>query len=163
MTKNLIFFHIVYPLGFFVIFFGYCLLKLLSKKARKRKYTLIYKKTTLKNIKLENIRLWWNTWFLVQEIHLHSRQTSFRNEQMPTKSTRTQRKDKIDPKGPKQRNRHKQLPTHNLPTDDVENINSTNRGRDSLLANKARIDPPGRERLPQRIQKCSRVTLHRSS
>ena len=31
-------------------------------------------KTTLKNVKLENARPWWNTWFLVQEIHLHSRQ-----------------------------------------------------------------------------------------
>ena len=29
------------------------------------------------------------TWFLVKEIHLHSRQTSTRNEQMPTKGTRT--------------------------------------------------------------------------
>ena len=27
-------------------------------------------KTTLKNIYLENPRLWWNTWFLVQEIRL---------------------------------------------------------------------------------------------
>ena len=59
-------------------------------------------KTTLKNIKLENARPWWNTWFLVQEIHLHSRQTSTRNEQMPTKSTHTrmddQRNNHIDPK-----------------------------------------------------------------
>ena len=31
-----------------------------------------------------------------------------------------QRKNHIDPKGPKQRNRFKQLQTHNLPTDDVE-------------------------------------------
>ena len=50
---------------------------------------------------------------------------------MPTMSTRTrmddQRKDYIDPKGPKQRNRPKQLHTHNLPTDDVENINSSNK------------------------------------
>ena len=52
---------------------------------------------------------------------------------MPTKSTRArmdnQRKNHIDPKGPKQRNRSKQLQTHNLPTDDVENINSTNKGK----------------------------------
>ena len=46
-------------------------------------------KTTLKNIKLENARPWWNTTFLVQEIHLHSRQTSHRNEQVPTRSTST--------------------------------------------------------------------------
>ena len=31
-----------------------------------------------------------------------------------------QRKDPIDPKGPKQRSHPKQLLTHNLPTDDVE-------------------------------------------
>ena len=46
---------------------------------------------------MENTRPWWNTWFLVQEIHLHSRQASTRNEQMTTKGTRTimddQRKD----------------------------------------------------------------------
>ena len=30
----------------------------------------------------------------------------------------------------------KQLQTHNLPTDDVENINSTNKGRDLLFTNK---------------------------
>ena len=46
-------------------------------------------------------------------------------EQVPTKSTRTRtddkRKDHIDPKGPKQRN-PQQLQTHNLPTDDMENI-----------------------------------------
>ena len=47
-----------------------------------------------------------------------------------------QRKDHIDTKGPKQRNRHKELQTHNLPTNDVEDINSTNKGRDLLLAKK---------------------------
>ena len=46
-----------------------------------------------------------------------------------------QRKDYINPKGPK-RNHLKQLQTHNLPTDDVENIYSTNQGSDLLLANK---------------------------
>ena len=50
---------------------------------------------------------------------------------MPTKSTRTrmddQRKDYIDPKGPKQKNRPKQLQTRNLLTDNVENIYSTNK------------------------------------
>ena len=40
----------------------------------------------------------------------------------------------IDPKGPKQRNCPKQLQTHNLPTNDVENINSTNKERNLLLA-----------------------------
>ena len=47
-----------------------------------------------------------------------------------------QRKDHIDQKGPKQRNRSKQLPTQYLPIDDVENINSTNKERDLLLAKK---------------------------
>ena len=44
------------------------------------------------------------------------------------------RKDHIDPKGPKERNCPKQLQTHNLPTDHVENINSINKGRDLLQA-----------------------------
>ena len=64
---------------------------------------------------------------------------------MPSRSTRTwlddQRNDHIDPEGPNQRNPSKQLQTHNLPTDDVENINSTNKGKDLLLANKPRIVP----------------------
>ena len=81
-------------------------------------------KRTLKNIKLENAEPWWNTWILVPEIHLHSRQISTRNEQMPIRSTHIlmddQRKDHIDPEGPTQRYRPKQLQTHNLPTDDVE-------------------------------------------
>ena len=70
-------------------------------------------KTTLKNIKQENARPWWNTWFLFQEIHLHSRQTSTRNEQMPTRSTRNRmddhRKYHIYPEGPNQRNNYKPI------------------------------------------------------
>ena len=50
-----------------------------------------------------------------------------------------QRKDHIDPKGPKQRNRSKQQQIHNLPTDDVENINSISKGRDLLLADKPQV------------------------
>ena len=38
------------------------------------------------------------------------------------------------------------------PTDDVENINSTNKGRDLLLANKPQIVPWKTERMLQRIQ-----------
>ena len=124
-------------------------------------------KTTLKNIKLENARSWWNTWSLVIEIHLHSRQTSTRNEQMLTRSINTwlddQRKDHIDPKGPKQWNRSRKLQTHDSPTDDVENISSTNKGRGLQLANKPRTVPWGRERTSKRIQRHSRVTLHRST
>ena len=49
-----------------------------------------------------------------------------------------QKKDHINPEGPTQGNRSKQLQTHNLPTDDVENINSTNKERDLLFDNKPR-------------------------
>ena len=62
-----------------------------------------------------------------------------------------------------QTNCSKQLQTFNLPTDDAENINSTNKGRDLILANKRRIVPRGTERMPQRIQRYSRVILHRST
>ena len=62
-------------------------------------------KDTKKYIKLENAWTWWNTWILVQDIHLHSRQTKTRNEQIPTRCKCTwlddQRKHQIDPKGPK--------------------------------------------------------------
>ena len=47
-----------------------------------------------------------------------------------------QRKDHIDTKGPKQRNCPKQLQTYNMPINDVENINSTNKGINLLLANR---------------------------
>ena len=124
-------------------------------------------KTTLKDVKLENARTWWNTWILVQEIHFHSRQTSTRNEQIPRRSTRTgmvkQRKDHVDPKGPKQKNHPKQLLTQISPTDDVENIYSTNKWRYLLLSNKSQIFPWGTETTPQRIQRHSRVTLYRSA
>ena len=72
-----------------------------------------------------------------------------------------QRKDHIDPKGPEQRNRPGQLQTNNLPTDHVENINSTNKERDLLLVKKPWIVPRETERMPQRIQGYRRVTLHR--
>ena len=132
-----------------------------------RELEVLTQNNTKKNIKLENARLWWNTWLLVQEIHLHSRQTSSRNEQMPTRRTRTwlddQRKDYIDPKGPEQRNCSKQLQTDYLPTHDVENTNSTNKGKDLLLANRPRIVPWRTERMSQRIQRHIRITLHRST
>ena len=122
---------------------------------------------TKKNIKLENARPWWNTWFLVQEIHLHSRQTSTRNELMPTRRISTwlddQRKNYINPKGPKQKNCPKQLQTDNMHTNDVENINSTNKGKDLLVANKPWIVPWRTERMPQKIQRHGRITLHGST
>ena len=45
----------------------------------------------------------------------------------------------------------------------MENINRTNKGRDILLANKPWIVPWRTERMPQMIQRHSRVTLHRST
>ena len=50
-----------------------------------------------------------------------------------------------------------------LITDNVENINSTNKRRDLLLANKPWFVPYGTERMLQRIQRHSRVTLYRST
>ena len=72
-----------------------------------------------------------------------------------------ERKDHIDPDGPPQGNHPKQLQTHNLPIDDVENINSTNKGIDLLLTNKLQIVTWGTERMLQMIRRHSRVDLHR--
>ena len=86
---------------------------------------------------------------------------------MPTRRASTwmdeQRKDYIIPEGPKQRNCYKQLQTDNLPTNDVENTNSTNKGKDLILANKPQIVPWRTERMLQRIQRLSRITLPRST
>ena len=64
---------------------------------------------------------------------------------MPARSTRSrmddQRKDHIDLEGRLQRNRPKQLQTHNLPIYDVEYINNTKKGKDLLFANKPQINP----------------------
>ena len=88
-------------------------------------------------------------------IHHHSRQTSTRNEHMPTRSTYTpmddHRKDHIDPKGSKKRNHSKQLQAHNLPTNDVENINNTNKARDLQLADEPNIVPWGTEGYRKRF------------
>ena len=46
------------------------------------------------------------------------------------------KKDHIYQEGPPQRNDPKQQQTHNVPTYDVENINTTNKGRYLLLVNK---------------------------
>ena len=86
-----------------------------------------------------------------------------RNEHMLTRRASTwmddQRKEYNNPKGPKQRNCSKQLQTNNLPTNDVENTNSTNKGKYLLLANKPRIASWRTER----IQQHSRITLHNST
>ena len=125
------------------------------------------KKKKKEDIKLENARPWWNIWILVQEIRLHSRQTSTRNEHMPTRSTCTRtddsRKDHIDPEGPTQGDNPKELQTHNLLTDDEENINSTNKGRDLLLVNKPQNVPWGTDRMLQKIQRHRRATLRKSA
>ena len=47
-----------------------------------------------------------------------------------------QRKYHIEPEEPNQLNYPKQQHIHNLPRNDVENINCTNKGRGLLLANK---------------------------
>ena len=52
-----------------------------------------------------------------------------------------QRRDYIYLEWINQGKRSKQLQTQNLPTDDMENINSTNKGRDLLLSNKPQILP----------------------
>ena len=123
------------------------------------------KNDTKMNNKQENTRPWWNTWFLVQEIHVHSRQTKTINEQILSRSTLTrlddQRKDYINPKEPKQMNNFKQLQTDNLPTNDVENSSSTNKRKDLQLINKPRILPKRTEMMLQRIQRQSRITLQR--
>ena len=67
-------------------------------------------------------------------------------------------------KGPNKRTAlSNKLQTHNLPTNDVENINSTNKGRDLLFANKTRFVSWGTERVLQRIQRHTRITLQRST
>ena len=70
-----------------------------------------FKKQHSKYIKLKNSRPWWNTWILIQEIHLHSRKTCTRNEQMSTRSTHTwmddQKSSHIDPEETPQGNRPK--------------------------------------------------------
>ena len=57
----------------------------------------------------------------------------------------------------------KQLQTHNLATNDVENTNSTNKGNDLLFTNKTLIVSWRTEKMPQRIQRHSKITLHRST
>ena len=72
------------------------------------------------------------------------------------RSTRTRmddhRKSHIDSEGPNQRNHPKQLKTHNLPNDNVENINRTNKGRDLLLTNKLWIVPWENRKNPEAQQ-----------
>ena len=67
-----------------------------------------------------------------------------------------QRNDHIDPKGPKQRNRPKQLQTHNLPADDVKNINSTSKGINKMQQNsKFRLCGERDETINHIVSECS--------
>ena len=75
----------------------------------------------------------------------------------------TKEKDHTDLKWTNQRNSSKQLQTDNLPTNDEENTYSTNKRKYLLLPNKLQIVPWRRERMPERIQRHSRVSLHRST
>ena len=50
-----------------------------------------------------------------------------------------------------------------MPTADVENTNSTKKGRDLWLTNKPQIVLKGTERMPQGIQKDRRATAHWSA
>ena len=50
-----------------------------------------------------------------------------------------QREDLPDPERTLQRNRPKKLLVYNMPTDDVENTNGTNLGRDLLLIDKPQM------------------------
>ena len=63
----------------------------------------------------------------------------------------------------KKKKRPKQLQAHNLPTNDVENINSINKRRDLQLANKPWFVPKRTERMLQWIQRQNRITLHKST
>ena len=105
-----------------------------SKKAQKWKYTPIYSKRHLKRYQIGKHQA------MMEYMVSGSRNSppfmtglALEMNKCLQNSTRTrmdhQRKDHIDTKGPKQRNRLKQLQTHNLPTNDVENINSTNKGK----------------------------------
>ena len=60
-----------------------------------------------------------------------------------------------------QRNCSKQIQTDNLPTNDVENTNSTNKGKDLLVTNKPQVVPWRTERMRQRIY-CI-INFHRST
>ena len=71
-----------------------------------------------------------------------------------------QMKDHIGPKRPSQRNHRKQLLSHNVPTNDVQNTYGTNNGGDLRLINKLRIVPSATDTMPQVIQRLRRATLH---
>ena len=78
-------------------------------------------------------------------------------------NTRTkQRRKKIIPKQKLIRRSKTARQTDNLPTNDVENTNSTNKGKDLLLANKPRIIPWRTERCCKESRGTAELFLHRS-
>ena len=133
-------------------------------EAQKRKYTSIYSKIYTR--KFSN----WKTprhdgihSFLFKKFtSIHDRLALEMNkciQRTPVPGWMTNGRTTLIQKEPKHGNTHKQSQTYIFPTDDVDNINSTNRGRYLLLANKPWIVRWGTERMPQTIQKHSRVTL----
>ena len=58
-----------------------------------------------------------------------------------------QQKDNSDPKRPPKKEPPQQLKIHNVPTDDVENTNSTSKGGDLQFTEKPRIVPWGSEKM----------------
>ena len=117
--------------------------------------------TTIIIIIIENARPWWNTWFLVHGRLALEMNRCLQGAHVPDWMTKG--KTTLIKKDPSKRNCSKQLQTDNLSTNDVENTNSTNKGKDLQLTNKPWIVPWRTERMPQRIQRHSRITLHRST
>ena len=135
------------------------------EEGRKRKYRSIYQNYT-KKISTGKRQAIMEYMVSGSRIHLYSRQTSSRNEQMPTRSTRTrmddQRKDHIDLKDAiKETASNNYKPITCLPM--MWKILIAQIRKRLQLANKPRIVLQGAERVLQRIQRHSRVTLHKST
>ena len=79
---------------------------------------------------------------------------------MPTRSTNShmddKRKDHIDPEGPSQRNRPKQIHTHNLPTYDVKNITAQIREEINYSLESRRL-------FPEEQKGCRKRSSHRTA
>ena len=71
-----------------------------------------------------------------------------------------QRREHIDPKIPPQRDHPKQLQIHNVPNYDVENPNSTNKGRNLLLAKKSHGLFPKEEKGSCKVFSVTRELLY---
>ena len=80
-----------------------------------------------------------------------------------TPSIDDQRKNHPDSKRTPKRNHPQQLQTHNVPINDVENTNGTNKGGDLLFANKLRTVPRETERTLQGNGRNRRAAIHWST